>query len=292
MLKQIIIDEEETRYWIDENGKLLNKQTNKYLKGSIRGGYLFYELRIKTKRKVLAAHRLVAEYFIENLNNLPIVNHKDGNKLNNNVNNLEWATVSENNVHAYNTGLKKKTNGREERIKYNGDYPGEIWMVYKDTTYMISNLGRVLNNKTQNIMKGKVTKDGYKEYCLTINGKKKSYLAHRLVYLTFNKINENSDTLQNKIINHIDGDKLNNKLENLELITQLENVMKANYETKVNSKIKPVYKYDLNGNLLDVYPSCAEAARMNEGCQPNNISNCCNGKLKTHHGYKWSYNKV
>ena len=292
MLKQIYIDDIETNYWINESGQLLNKKTNKYLKGSISGGYRFYDLRIKTKRKVLAAHRLVAEYFLDNPDNLPVVNHKDGNKLNNNVNNLEWVSISQNNQHAYDIGLKKKSNGVNERIKYNGDLPNEKWMQYKDTTYMISNLGRVLNNKTNNIMKGKITKDGYKEYCLTIQGKKKSYLAHRLVYMIFNELDETSETLQNKVINHIDGDKLNNKLENLELISQSENVMKANYETKVNKSIRPVYKYDLHGNLLDIYSSCAEAARMNEGCYANNISNCCNGKLKTHHGYKWSYNKV
>ena len=45
---------------------------------------------------MLYAHRLVAEYFIDNPNNLPVVNHKDENKLNNNVNNLEWATYSQN----------------------------------------------------------------------------------------------------------------------------------------------------------------------------------------------------
>ncbi len=52
-------------------------------------------------------HRLLAYHFIPNPENKRTVNHKDGDKLNNSLSNLEWATDSENNQHAYNTGLKK-----------------------------------------------------------------------------------------------------------------------------------------------------------------------------------------
>ena len=57
-------------------------------------------------RKYYLIHRLVAEAFIENPNNYDIVNHKDGNKLNNQVDNLEWCTVSYNLKHAYENGFK------------------------------------------------------------------------------------------------------------------------------------------------------------------------------------------
>lgn len=53
-------------------------------------------------------HRLVAINFLENLNNYPQVNHIDGNKYNNNTNNLEWCTRDYNMQHAFNTGLCKK----------------------------------------------------------------------------------------------------------------------------------------------------------------------------------------
>ncbi len=53
-------------------------------------------------------HRLIGETFIPNLNNYPNINHKDGNKLNNNVKNLEWCNASYNNQHAYDTNLKHR----------------------------------------------------------------------------------------------------------------------------------------------------------------------------------------
>ena len=57
------------------------------------------------------AHRIIATCFIPNPHNLPCVNHKDGNKLNNDTANLEWCSHSENTKHAYKTGLEKKCFG-------------------------------------------------------------------------------------------------------------------------------------------------------------------------------------
>jgi len=68
-------------------------------------GYHIVRLSKNGKKKPFRVHRLVAELFIDNPSELPVVNHKDGDKTNNIVNNLEWSTVADNTRHAFETGL-------------------------------------------------------------------------------------------------------------------------------------------------------------------------------------------
>ena len=108
-MKQIIVDNQVTDYFITEEGKCWSNKTNGFLKGQkSNSGYLNYNLTLPSgKKKRMYAHRLVAQYFIPNPDNLNEVNHKDGNKDNNNVNNLEWTTSSDNQRHALNLELRK-----------------------------------------------------------------------------------------------------------------------------------------------------------------------------------------
>lgn len=101
-------------YEICSNGFVIShkKQNKKILKGyKNTKGYLLVDLN-KNKRAV-KIHRLVALAFINNEHNKPQVNHKDGNKLNNHIDNLEWVTNSENQKHAIKNGLKKIKKGIE-----------------------------------------------------------------------------------------------------------------------------------------------------------------------------------
>lgn len=96
--KKLTIDD----YDITESGEVINKHTGKCLKGQKNGkGYL----RVGIGKKLMFIHRLVAEKYVPNPNNLPQVNHKDGNKLNNCVDNLEWVSNLENRKHALKNGL-------------------------------------------------------------------------------------------------------------------------------------------------------------------------------------------
>ena len=76
-----------------------------------QGGY--FRVHLKTKiRRVMLVHRLVAKAFIPNVDNKKEVNHIDGNKINNNLSNLEWCTRSENMKHIYRIGLHTQVRGK------------------------------------------------------------------------------------------------------------------------------------------------------------------------------------
>ena len=77
-----------------------------------KDGYLLINLYNNNKTFTKKVHRLVAETFIKNYKKLPEVNHKNGIKNDNRVENLEWVTRSQNAIHMYNTGLCKKRFGK------------------------------------------------------------------------------------------------------------------------------------------------------------------------------------
>lgn len=118
------IIENVTNYEVSDLGQIRNTKTNYILKGRLsKSGYLQVSLTDKEtkKQKNYYIHRLVAIYFLENLDNKREVNHKDGNKLNNNVDNLEWVTPSENQKHRQKILGKTKTSQRKIG-KFNKDH--------------------------------------------------------------------------------------------------------------------------------------------------------------------------
>jgi hypothetical protein len=88
----------------------------KILKQHLCMGYPSIHIYIKSKRKKLFIHRLLGQHFIENPENKPTINHINGIKTDNRLNNLEWATQAEQNKHAYDIGLKRKTKGQSKIV--------------------------------------------------------------------------------------------------------------------------------------------------------------------------------
>ena len=124
--------------WI--NGNKQGYTTEHILKEGKNKGYCRVTLSVDTKHKNFSVHRLVAIAFIPNPNNYPQINHKDGNKANNIVTNLEWCNASQNNFHKFNVLGYKIT--QETRKKLSSKSKGRKWSEeYK------RNLSEVLKGK-------------------------------------------------------------------------------------------------------------------------------------------------
>jgi len=111
MEKVVKVNGEILDYLVNDLGvifstKRMHKNVISY--GDVKGYKICYMYH-KGKRKDLLVHRVVATAFIPNPENKPQVNHKDGNKSNNKVCNLEWCSQSENINHAYKNGFMSKT---------------------------------------------------------------------------------------------------------------------------------------------------------------------------------------
>ena len=145
------------RYSVSDCGDVRNDETVRILKGRpVNGGYLYVVLHGKS----VAVHKLVATAFIPNPENKEQVNHIDGNKRNNRVENLEWCTRSENIKHAYRIGLCKRLFGKlnpkhRKNIKmltFNDEYVTEFESSYEamrwirmNTKYTNAHHGNIYN---------------------------------------------------------------------------------------------------------------------------------------------------
>lgn len=175
----------------------------------------------------------------------------------------------------------------------------EIWITIKhNANYEINNIGEVRNKKTKRILKPAISNKGYYMVALSDKCKSHTYTVHKLVMEHFNRC-----AFDNEVINHIDSNKLNNNIENLEYVTQKENVIKA-WQNKLCENVRkslfnrkhsriiktsrPVAQYDLNGNMINKFVSIREAE------EKTGIANClivgvCQGKKHTTHNYIFKY---
>lgn len=99
-------------YYVTEDGKIWSSKSNKFIAQRVSPkGYYIVNLSINKHCKTYQVHNLVATAFIPNPNNYNVINHKDGNKLNNNINNLEWCTYKYNTQHAVTNNLVHPAKG-------------------------------------------------------------------------------------------------------------------------------------------------------------------------------------
>lgn len=173
--------------------------------------------------------------------------------------------------------MTSKKSGSKTNNKQKISSDEEIWkpFPYKlfKNKYLVSNKGRILNNTTNNITKGTV-KMGYYYFKIMDNYVHKSFRVHRLVAKLFVK---NSDKNKNIIVNHIDGNKLNNNYKNLEWTTITGNNKHCAAMGLVTKTKRRIAQYDLEGNLIKEYDSIIQA-HNETGISTGAISDVCNQK--------------
>lgn len=176
----------------------------------------------------------------------------------------------------------------------------EIWkpITYKSINgeYEVSNKGRVRsvdrlvrNRSGMRRLNGRILIPkkhigGYKIVALSVGGEICYATVHRLVATAFI---ENPNDYQE--INHMDEDKTNNCVENLEWCDHVYNVNYGNHNKKMSeSKKLSVYAYDNDGNKVHEFASAKDASKALGFCQ-SGITHACNGRLATYKGLRWSY---
>lgn len=184
-------------------------------------------------------------------------------------------------------------------MEIRSDLREEIWKDIKgyEGKYQISSFGNIksLNfNHTgkEKLLVKKVNHKGYEYVTLYNNGKQFYPRIHRIVAETFI---QNLDNLPQ--VNHIDGNKCNNNVENLEWCTNLENMRHAiqnnlvRNKGKYNKRSKRVAQINEKNEIVNIFDSLGEASRyLNIGYKvTGRLSMVCNNKINMAYGYKWKF---
>jgi hypothetical protein len=379
-------------YLVTKDGEIYSSRRNKKLVKTKIGNYHYVSITVNKKCMSKTVHRLVANAYIPNPENLATVNHKDGNGLNNNVENLEWMSAKQQMKHAKEKNLlfytkrsvcqytmdykyidtfeSLKDAGKSTNIetgligsncsgktfsaggfrwKYEDDpedfvkpkgavHPVEqidletndvvavfdsIKEASRITGASLTHIGSVCKGKRNKcggygwrFVIQKVTKEiqiykdwkiiqDYPNYRVSPKGQIWSIRAMKLTpfkdgycYIKIERKNKSVHRLVASlyipnpenfpVVNHKDGNKSNNNIENLEWTTRKENSLHAYKTGLVKSRIKKVRQFSSTGKLVKVHKSAKDAA-IEVNLTKESIYAACSGRVKLCGGYKFEY---
>ena len=157
-----------------------------------------------------------------------------------------------------------------------------------DLRYSVSEEGHVRNDKTGRQLNPVTTSNGYLQVSLRFSGKTVSEYVHRLVAKAFLQAKDGCDH-----VNHIDGNKLNNALDNLEWVSVLGNTLHAIDSRMTDPRTRhpamaEIAQLDTEGKEVASFMSLHDAGRMT-GIAWQNISKVCRGLRKSAGGFGWAY---
>jgi hypothetical protein len=281
---------------ISSEGRI--KYKNGYIgSGFEYGGYL----GISIVGKIFKLHRIVAITFLENAEDKKIVNHKDGNKLNARLSNLEWVTPSENSIHAYENGLNDNV---KAVIQF------DIKMNKLNEFKSINSASRELkirNTSIGNCCKGRLkTAGGYRFLFKDDYDENKNYNEGFAPNVKIHKIIQ-FDKNMHKIAEYISAKEASNFLKIKSgcildcchkkqqtaggfrfMFDKDYNEKKVYDDVKYKSKAIKIIQLSLDGSEIKTFDSITCAADELE-INDANISYCCKGKRKTAKGFKFMY---
>jgi len=263
-------------YEVSEYGDVRNFTTKKILKPENINGY--HRVTLSTgsrdsKRKIFI-HLLVVICFLEYDENLYSIDHIDRNPLNNHYSNLRQCNMKENNNNKDKNSIKPKIENKEKEIVITS----ETWkkLTLKDKNIIeVSDYGRIRNGDF--ITKGQVLTKGYCSY----NG----YLVHKLVAEAFLPNDK-----ENLVVNHINGNKTDNNVKNLEWISQSENT-KHGFNLHSSNKLKAIAQI-LDEKVIAKYPSIQIASDETKILRANieySLSSSKKEKNILAGGFLWKY---